>query len=460
MAFLRPLCCIHLAPFPEDTGQVREISASMRLKNQPMTLAYFVDEIRTPFVINDIKQIAKKADTIYLFSVETLEGKEALPDNVVVFESFIKWQNFKPLRIVLKNIWSILGIYLSECVALKKLLPFKKSIALLASNIFKAESVMEKFTVYGLQFTGGKSMGDKNTQHSTLNIQHFPFYSFWFYDCIYLAWMRKKGWIKKGVTRAHGGDLFEERVSLEGNILFRNFQFKNLDYVISISNAGRKYLKNKYPKFASKIKTLYLGSKDEGMPSNNHSDSSSFVLVSCARVRWNKRIHKIAEMLNFIDAPITWIHIGDENLNAKKDWSIPEYLKNKNILKSKENVEVISTGLLDYPQIIELYRTKRIDLFISLSEEEGIPVSMMEAISFGIPILSTDVGGCKEIVTEQTGILIPLETSMEKVAEIITDFRNTPQNTPEFRLGVRKFWEENFDADKNYKALFDLIIEE
>ena len=75
-----------------------------------MTLFYFVDEIRTPFVINDIKRIAEKCDSIYLFSVNTIEGKEALPSNVVVFESFIDWQNFKPIKLVFNNFWSIIGI--------------------------------------------------------------------------------------------------------------------------------------------------------------------------------------------------------------------------------------------------------------------------------------------------------------------------------------------------------------
>jgi hypothetical protein len=195
-----------------------------------MNLAYFVDEIRTPFVINDIKQIAKKVDTIFLFSVDELEGKEALPTNVVVFESFIDWQNFKPLISVLKNFWPIIGIYINECLTLKKILPFKKSIALLASNIFKAECVMNKL----------KTMDppSRSTAGSlTPNSYSLLAYSFWFYDCFYLAWMRKKGWIGKAITRAHGGDLFEERSSLFGKILFRNFQFKYLDQVYSVSNA-------------------------------------------------------------------------------------------------------------------------------------------------------------------------------------------------------------------------------
>jgi hypothetical protein len=50
-----------------------------------MPLAYFVDEIQSPFVINDIKRLASKVDVIYLFSVDVLESKETLPKNVIVF---------------------------------------------------------------------------------------------------------------------------------------------------------------------------------------------------------------------------------------------------------------------------------------------------------------------------------------------------------------------------------------
>jgi len=45
-------------------------------------------------------------------------------------------------------------------------------------------------------------------------------------------------------------------------------------------------------------------------------------------------------------------------------------------------------------------------LFINTSSSEGIPVSMMEAQSFGIPILAMDVGGVREIVGPQTGRLL------------------------------------------------------
>jgi glycosyltransferase involved in cell wall biosynthesis len=412
------------------------------------SLAYFVDEIQTPFVINDIKRIAEKTDTIYLFSVETLEGKEALPENVVVFEAFINWQNFKPFNIVFKNLFPILSIYINECIALKKILPFKKSIALLASNIFKAECIKHHLDAIGII--------NLQSSPSSLTPKSLPLtgYSFWFYDCIYLAWLRKKGLINKAVCRAHSGDLYEDHISIRDKILFRNFQLSFLDRIFPVSKMGTEYLRNRYPLFKHKIETIFLGSADNGL--NPFKTDAVLTIVSCASFRHHKRIHKIAEMLQFVDFPLRWYHIGDERLDSD-DPKILEYKINKEKLKANQNIEFVTLGSMSNDEIFNFFKLQSVNLFISLSAIEGIPVSMMEAISLGIPILSTDVGGCKEIVTEQTGVLIPLETEMREVAKVITDFKNSPKNTYEFRKGVRQFWEKNFNSEKNYSELFKCL---
>jgi colanic acid/amylovoran biosynthesis glycosyltransferase len=162
-------------------------------------------------------------------------------------------------------------------------------------------------------------------------------------------------------------------------------------------------------------------------------------------------------MLQYVDFPITWYHLGDENLEAKKDLTIPIYIENKKMLQTKPNIEYVAKGNLNNEAIMQFYKETPINLFISLSEAEGVPVSMMEAISFGIPVLSTDVGGCKEIVTEETGVLIPLQTEMKEIAQIVTDFKNSEKNSTTFRIGVRRFWEKHFDAEVNDKAILKII---
>ena len=47
------------------------------------------------------------------------------------------------------------------------------------------------------------------------------------------------------------------------------------------------------------------------------------------------------------------------------------------------------------------------DLAVLSSDNEGTPVSLIEAAAAGLPAVSTDVGGVREVVSEATGILTP-----------------------------------------------------
>lgn len=399
-------------------------------------LIYFVDEIETSFVINDIQRLSESFESIQLFSVDQLDDVSKLPSNVTFNDTYLNWTEFNPKSLLLKHFPTLFLIYVKECYLLKKLLPFKKSMAVLTSNLFKSISI-------------------KNALESSP--KDSVFYAFWFYDCIYLAFLKHLGFAQKIVVRAHGGDLFEERSSLSGNVLFRNFQLSKIDKVFSVSKVGTQYLKNKYKKYESKIDTIYLGSYEHSIL--NPFDSNCVTLVSCAKIRNIKRIFAIAEALFHTKSKITWYHLGDENLGAKNDTTIHRYLEAKEKLKEKTNVQLINMGLMDNKDIFEFYNNTPISLFISLSETEGIPVSMMEAISFGIPILSTDVGGCHEIVTENTGQLVPLNSNETELAQFIDSIPNSKFNTIEFREKTRKFWDQNFNFEKNYKQFINHLEE-
>jgi glycosyltransferase involved in cell wall biosynthesis len=47
------------------------------------------------------------------------------------------------------------------------------------------------------------------------------------------------------------------------------------------------------------------------------------------------------------------------------------------------------------------------DLAVLSSDNEGTPVSLIEAAAAGLPAVATDVGGVREVVSEETGILVP-----------------------------------------------------
>ena len=90
------------------------------------------------------------------------------------------------------------------------------------------------------------------------------------------------------------------------------------------------------------------------------------------------------------------------------------------------------------------------DVFISLSKFEGLPVSIIESISFGIPVFATDAGGTKEIVTSLTGMLFNNDFNIKFLSSSLNTFFDSEFSQKNFRLQVRKFWLENFSAEKNY----------
>lgn len=248
------------------------------------------------------------------------------------------------------------------------------------------------------------------------------------------------------VSRAHGFDVFKEQTKY-GYIPFRFFQMKHLNRLFSVSKSGAKQLANDSIKYGDKITVARLGVVDMG--SNPHS-SDKLNIVTCCHIRNVKRLDIIADVLRDLNLDLTW-HVIGTGLDLEK-------LKEKTIDLPK-NIYVIFHGYLDKEQLSNFYKTQPVTALISTSSSEGIPVSMMEAISYGIPIVSTDVGGCSEIVTERTGVLISKDNTAAELLSVFKISLNSKLNTTDFRKGVKRFWNENFNAEKNYSSFYKGLSE-
>ena len=96
---------------------------------------------------------------------------------------------------------------------------------------------------------------------------------------------------------------------------------------------------------------------------------------------------------------------------------------------------VIFHGLIKNEDKDRFYR--KLDLFIlpSISkgiETDGLPVVLMEAVSYGLPIISTNVSGIPEIcINNYNGYLIQ-QKSVEEIVNAITKFYNSPSKWQEF----------------------------
>jgi glycosyltransferase involved in cell wall biosynthesis len=117
-------------------------------------------------------------------------------------------------------------------------------------------------------------------------------------------------------------------------------------------------------------------------------------------------------------------------------------------------------GFVTNSLLLEYYKNNPVDVFINMSELEGIPVSMMEAISAGIPLVGCDVCGVPEIVTEQTGLLLPKEIVPTTAAKNIETFLIEKSRDLGFRKQVVQFWSENYSAEVNYRSFVNQLQSE
>ena len=71
------------------------------------------------------------------------------------------------------------------------------------------------------------------------------------------------------------------------------------------------------------------------------------------------------------------------------------------------------TGRLPHEELFRLYGERKIQAVVLPSivtedrQKEGIPVALMEAMAYGIPVISTNTGGIPELIGNGEGIMIP-----------------------------------------------------
>lgn len=376
---------------------------------------------------NEINITYKNFERVFIFpdhdSYEAIE----LPSNCYPQKNVLT--NSKNETLTLSDVFKISSIILSDLVPLSRRGAFFSN---LRYNVSLIKKLYKKAKYISKQI--------EEPERSVL-------YSYWADNAATLACMIKvfKPNVK-AISRAHGYEIYED-LKKDKIIPFRNYQNKIIDHIYSVSKKGAEHLKHKHPSFANKYSFSYLGTNDHGLAIFDPNDI--FSIATCCNLNTVKRIELVSEILKNVDQKIKWHLIGNgpEMSKIKKANSI-----------LPENIEVIYHGSMSQDKLFEFYRTTHLNALLSVSYSEGLPVTMMEAISFGIPLISTNVGGCNEICNSQTGVLIERDFDAKEVARILEELKESAMNTSQFRSGCRNYWLSNFNANKNYTDFIQTIL--
>jgi len=247
-------------------------------------------------------------------------------------------------------------------------------------------------------------------------------------------------------VRVHGGEVNFERHKGYIPSIRQKILAKGVVYLPISEDAYRRiHLVNKDAVcILSRLGVVYKGRNPRP------SDDASIRIVSCSNVIGLKRLHLIIQALKQIsDITIKWTHFGDGNLLDK----IKEQAT-----QLPRNIAVEFRGRVDNQEVLEFYRAVPIDLFVNVSETEGVPVSIMEALSFGIPCFATDVGGTSEILNGIGGKVVPKDFEIVELSKYICEIRDVAQYK-DLRNGAFSLWKERCVADENYKLLLKTFSE-
>lgn len=299
------------------------------------------------------------------------------------------------------------------------------------------------FTACKLKFLTNRLIRQLNEDDNQIVIL-----SSWFASEAYAASLiKKKHKSMKVVSYAHS---FEINPAVTPFVLLNYNKTKHLylDGIYFISdkmrNIYKKAIGEAYNRISVKCFVSYLGStKNEFSIINKKQEG--FNICTCSSVVPVKRLHLLVNALKKWDIDkLTWTHIGDGPL-------MPELKKMVSELEaSNSHVHVVLLGALHNEQVKEYYKNNSVDLFVNVSQSEGLPVSIMEAISYGIPVLASDVGGTSEIVEATNGFLFPVDATTNQICNLIKDFYYmNDQKKEEFRKESFTLWKRKFDASKN-----------
>ena len=277
--------------------------------------------------------------------------------------------------------------------------------------------------------------------------------------------------LKKKIIRKIVGDPVWERTYSKAKISesFDEFQVKNYGFSISLQKKVRSFSIKKSdivvtPSQHLKNFILNLGFKNKIEIINNGvfipeentniftNDQINITIVS--RLVSHKNIEKIIKAISDLNSPLI-------NLNIIGDG--PELNQLQKIsLESNNKDNIIFHGKLNRDDINHIFLKS--DIYIQASNYEGLPHSLLEAMSYGIPVLCTPVGECKEILgNEDRGYILDLPVSKNNIKSKISEIIGEKNIANKKGERGKDFINEKYNLTNSfnlYKNLFTRLLEE
>ena len=195
---------------------------------------------------------------------------------------------------------------------------------------------------------------------------------------------------------------------IEVQKLLRNWSINSAEIVITPSDHLKSFVSG--IGYSKKILKINNGVNITDINRANES-KADINLIIISRLVVQKNINIVIEAMKLLD---------NKNLKLSIIGEGGEFSKLENTihdLNLQNQVQLV--GKIDNNKISQFLLTA--DIFIQASDYEGLPHSVLEAINYEVPILSTETGGCKDLLNDgERGFIIPMPPDKKVIAENIS----------------------------------------
>lgn len=180
------------------------------------------------------------------------------------------------------------------------------------------------------------------------------------------------------------------------------------------------FIRNKSVKIENAVRISGAGvNVDKYCPISWGSKERKITVVMCSRLLKSKGVIvflEAAEALRKMNSPVQMWLIGGIDPNN------PDSLSQEEILNwKKKNV----CEFFGFQRDVEKFLQKAHIFALPSYYREGIPKSLLEAASSGLAIITTNTTGCREVVANNNGFLIPTRNTKALVDAILQLVSNT-----------------------------------
>jgi len=253
----------------------------------------------------------------------------------------------------------------------------------------------------------------------------------------------------KTIYTVHGWP-FTDGISKNKQIFYKFLEFLIcfvFKKIICVSEYDRKIGAKTLPVYKSKMLTIHNGISD--------------VAESCRKIKFSNNLLKIIMVSRFCQQkdPYTLIFAVHELLKEGYNIQLDLYGYGQDLDKVLNCIKIQHDENIRYKGEISnvIPVLKGYDVYALISNWEGLPIGIIEAMRAGLPILASDVGGNSELI-KNNGYLVKRNDVMDCRNKIKILYENM-SNLQNLGQNSRKFYEDEFVVQKMTNKTFEVIKE-